>query len=61
MNCAVFGKSVKFWKSEVYRVALIPLHMTPVVLYVCIMYKWQVLCVLITYASAFINSPGHIY
>jgi hypothetical protein len=29
--------------------------MASVVLYVCIMYKWQVLCVLITYASAFIN------
>jgi hypothetical protein len=55
MNCAVFGKSVKFWKPQVYHVALIPLNMTPVVLYVSVMYKWQVLCVLLTYASAFIN------
>jgi len=55
MNCAVFGKSVKFWKHEVYHVALIALHMTLVVLYVCIMYKWKVLCVLIIHAFAFIN------
>lgn len=54
MNCAVFGKSVKFWKLELYHVALIPLHMTPVLLHVCIMYKC-VVCVLITHASAFIN------
>jgi hypothetical protein len=50
-----FGKSVKFWKSEVNHVALIPLQMTPVVLYVCITCKWQFLCVLITYPSAHIN------
>ena len=29
--------------------------MAPVVLHVCIMYKRQVLCMLITYASAFMN------
>jgi hypothetical protein len=55
MNCAVFCKSVKFWKHEVYHVALIALHMTPVVFNVCITYKWKVLCVLIIHASAFIN------
>jgi len=56
MHCAFFFvKSVKFYKSEVYHVALISIQMTPFVLYVCIMYKWQFLCVLITYPSAHIN------
>ena len=55
MNCAAFGESLNFLETWVHEAALIPVHITPVVLCVCITYKWQVLCGLISYESAFFN------